>query len=568
MSRKILVPIILIVCFSLFSIGAGTNPALLTKSYAADHYDVTITIQPNNTLIVTETIAFHFTGGPFTYTFRDLEYTNLDEIDRLQASMDGQALLQGTQAGQVEIAVGKPLKVTWHFAPTSDSTHEFTLTYRVQGAIRQNAAADSLIWRAIPETHDYTIAHSTIRIEYLSDLMPLDAPTLDGVPAELEAGERAAVFTTQQIDEDTPVDVSVHFLAGSLISQPPAWQVQQSQTDRKIASALPFGLGAAVLVGLIGLIGVGLMGQSFRREGDPGDASTQTFSVPPRPIPPAVAARLTGSSTTFLGTFFDLARRGLLRIEEGPKKWGSRTFEVLRLPSNERLQDHEQIFVEAFFRKAKSDRVALSEIASLAYNNQFTQALDQELTAAGWRDAKRSAQRTRFLAFSGLGMLFSGGALLVGFLLAVIGASPWALPAAAVLIGGSVGLGGAGLISLLVAAFISTFSEEGVRQATAWKSFVNHLRDIARGREPVTSPDLFERYLPYAAGFGIATQWAKFFQKMTGVPVPAWFHGLQTGLEDGSFVAIMAAISAADTSASVATSGGAGASGGGASGAG
>lgn len=44
-----------------------------------------------------------------------------------------------------------------HFSPTSDSTHEFTLVYRVLGAIRQEANADALIWRLIPEEHDYII---------------------------------------------------------------------------------------------------------------------------------------------------------------------------------------------------------------------------------------------------------------------------------------------------------------------------------------------------------------------------------------------------------------------------
>jgi hypothetical protein len=67
----------------------------------------------------------------------------------------------------------------------------------------------------------------------------------------------------------------------------------------------------------------------------------------------------------------------------------------------------------------------------------------------------------------------------------------------------------------------------------------------------------------------MATEWAKFFQKQANVLIPEWFMSLQSGMEDGSFIAIMAAISAADSSASVASGGdGGGASGGGASGAG
>ncbi len=121
----------------------------------------------------------------------------------------------------------------------------------------------------------------------------------------------------------------------------------------------------------------------------------------------------------------------------------------------------------------------------------------------------------------------------------------------------------------MVTAFISPLSEEGLRQAVAWKSFSNYLRNVTRGREIVPSPDVFERYLPYAAAFGMATEWTKYFQKMSDMSVPGWFKGLQSSVEDGSFAAILAAVSAADSSDAAAGGGGAaGASGGGASGAG
>ncbi|RPJ42182.1 MAG: DUF2207 domain-containing protein [Chloroflexi bacterium] len=302
---------------------------------------------------------------------------------------------------------------------------------------------------------------------------------------------------------------------------------------------------------------------------------------PPRPIAPALAARLTGSSTGFLGTLFDLARRGTLRIEEGPRKWTGRTFEIVRLDGahlesarSEHAQDlssHEQVFFQALFHKAKADRTNLSEIGSLSYNSCFSAVLDEELVAAGWKDPERQKRRTRFLAWTGLGLLLGLLVLVVGITLAVAPQpfNTWIMTTALVLIGGGAAVSGVCLVGLLIAALISTQSDEGVRQATAWNSFAGYLRNITRGREPGISPDLFERYLPYAAAFGLATEWAKYFQKQAEVPVPEWFQGLQSSLDDGSFVAIMAAISSADSSASSAggASGG-GASGGGASGAG
>jgi len=82
-------------------------------------------------------------------------------------------------------------------------------------------------------------------------------------------------------------------------------------------------------------------------------------------------------------------------------------------------------------------------------------------------------------------------------------------------------------------------------------------------------PDLFDLYLPFAAGNGMAERWAKAFQKQGGAPLPDWFRTLSGNMDGSEFAAIVAVLVAADSSVSVSgDAGGAGASGGGASGAG
>jgi hypothetical protein len=330
------------------------SPALAEKSYLAERFDVSIAVQPDGTLNISETIVFRFTGGPYTYVFRELAFNNLDEIENIQASLDGQALGQGTQPGQVEITTGQQTNVTWRFAPTQDSVHEFTLMYQVKGAIRQDTAADTLIWRAIPAQHEYTINNSAIHLEYPAGVLPMTSPSLSVNWASFEAGSTGATFTMNAIEADTPVDITVSFPRQSLVAQPPAWQAEQQQQAQRTNMGLPFGLGAAALATLLGVVGVFLAGRSFRRETAIAHKNAyQNFSAPPRAIPPALAAKLTGSSVPFLGTLFDLARRGVLRIEEGPKKWGNRTFEVIRQSTSERMQPHEQVFLDALFKKAR-----------------------------------------------------------------------------------------------------------------------------------------------------------------------------------------------------------------------
>jgi len=555
---------------------AGVFPATVfaDKDYYAETFEVLVDIQPDGNLLVTETVTFRFDGGPFTYVFREIPRVEMDDIQVREISMDGIVLPAGDEAGQAEIVEGNPVRITWHFEPTSDSTHVFVLSYRVEGAIHHGTDADTLLWRAIPAEHEYLVKRSVIQIRYPSGLVPLGDPTLHGSAFEMEEGQGEVIFTTGEIPPDTEVKAGLSFPAGSLASQPPAWQREQEQRtleEEKMSGAFPLGLGATVITGLLGTLAVILFGRGFRHEDDSVPYPNQNFTAPPASIPPALAAHLTQSGTAFLGTLFDLARRGVLSIEEGPKKWGSRTFDVVRQPTQEALKPHEQAFMQVLFRKAKENRIALSNISSLAYAGEYTKAIEAEAIALGWKDAERVSGRNRFLILAGLGLLAGMVIVFAGILLAALSlfTSIWIKTLGVILIGAGIGTSLASLAGLLVAALISTLSAEGLRQTAAWNSFAGYLHNITLGRAPAVAPNLFELYLPYAAGFGIATEWAKFFEKMANVPIPAWFQGLQSSVDDGGFIAIMAAVSAADSSASVATGAdGGGGSGGGSSGAG
>lgn len=207
------------------------------RSYYSERFDVQIDIQDNGSLIVTETVVFYFEGGPYTYAFRDLALRELDRVEILEASMDGQVLPQGDQAGQVEVhADNDPIEITWHFSPTSDTARTFTLKYLVEGNIRRVDGLDALSWRAIPEEHEYVIRSSTISIQYPPDLTPTGDPTLKGAQAQLEQNPGQIVFKTTNILKDRPLIVTVHFPQGALIDRTPAWQTRQierSQQDRK-----------------------------------------------------------------------------------------------------------------------------------------------------------------------------------------------------------------------------------------------------------------------------------------------------------------------------------------------
>jgi hypothetical protein len=144
--------------------------------------------------------------------------------------------------------------------------------------------------------------------------------------------------------------------------------------------------------------------------------------------------------------------------------------------------------------------------------------------------------------------------------------NPDLIPFAAAGAGAGVGLFVLSIALLVYAGTYSVLTPSGEEQAARWKGFAEYLRQVSKGKEPAIRPDYFERYLSYAAVFGLGAGWAKYFKNLGGVPLPVWFHAMAGS--DGDFGAMVAVMAASDSSGASAGAAGGGASGGGSSGAG
>ena len=261
MSRKTLLPI-LIALVALTVLAAA--PAWAAKDYRAERFDVQFDLQPDGSALVTETVVFRFEGGPFTYAFRDIEPTETDGVTFIAASMDGETMPLGTNAGQVEVTGTDPLKVKWHFAPTSDTTHEFAVRYRVDGVVRK-LGADTIRWRAVPQVHDYPIDRSTVTLTYPATARPIEPPTLDREfeSSPLPNGYR---LTTNDIPANQEVILTARFAAGTAAPTAPQWQMRQQQVDAAASRALPIGLLAGMATLILGGLGLFTYARAHSRE--------------------------------------------------------------------------------------------------------------------------------------------------------------------------------------------------------------------------------------------------------------------------------------------------------------
>lgn len=542
------------------------------KEYAAQRFESRVAVQPDGSLLVREDITFRFEGGPFTYVVRELALRQLSGIDGLQATLDGRPLPEGRTAGSIEIEDGDPIRATWHVEPLEDSSHTFGLSYRVEGALRREGEAARLIWRVVPEQHEYAIESGQVTFELPSGARLLGRADLDGARVlGSSAADDRVTLRFDGVAPDTPVDLTVDFDPGVIPLPADADAPQASSGWTFDPGILWIALG---LAGVGGVAGIGSVVGWWRKAwaDRPAVPPTHLRVELPAKLPPALAATLLGGRSPALGTLFDLAAREVIRIEQSPTRWNQRSYSITWSATPQpSLLPHEQGLLRALFKPPAGPGASVSisdagpRLAADPPGHQ--QPLRAQLIDRGWLDLQLEKERNRMLAAGVLGFLLGSGLVILGMIglglpdLQGIGWVP--------LLGGVMaGLGGAagmaGIAALVLSVSITALTPDGESRRAAWRGFEMYLKDVARGGSMVVQTRLFDRYLPYAAAFGMASSWARHFQKLGVAEVPSWFHGL----EAADFGDVTAAIVASTMSVSTSADGGAGASGGGASGAG
>lgn len=568
MARKIFAFLLLI---GLFLLPGAT---VQDKSYVAERFDVNVQAQGDGSLVVEETVDFRFSGGPFTYVFRELPTDHTDGIVEISAGVDSIPWPQGSEAGEIEIEEGNPIRVTWHLPPTFDVTQSFTLRYKPLGVVRRTADADVLDWQALPDDYDYAIGSSRVMISYPLTAELLSDPQVLVGSATVETGDGQAIFDVRNLAPGDPLVVRLSFAPGSLISAPPAWQAREArQRDLMWLWAV-----AAVLILAGGLAVLWLVYRPYRRS---VRESGGLAYHPPSDLAPAQAGILqAGRATTGwqhgLATLFDLAGRGYMTIEEIPTgKWyRSQDFSITRLeapvshPAAD-LRPHEAALLDILFNDKTGPRevIAMSELGRVITSSRwkgYSEALLDEMRAADLLSPKREAFGVRLIAVGVTLMFLFLIVLALIFLVFFQMTGPYPVLVAFSLLA-------LGLIWAVAGGTMSQLSDRGAQWAAQWEPYYRYLQQAARGKVEIAEPDKFERDLPFAAAYGLAEPLAKRYRQAGVRAAPAYFHSLQAadGAEMAAMIAVISAASSSGGAAGAAAgAAGAAAAGGGASGAG
>jgi hypothetical protein len=591
--------------------------ALHARDITIRDYQSDVVVNRDGTTEVTETLRVYFEGS-WNGIFRDLSLQHMTgQGRRTRLDVDVLGVTDGQGHG-LTFAREKPesgvLRLRISVPGASDAERTVVIRYRVNNAVRYFFAADSggahdeLYWNVTGNDWDFPIEHARARFTVPDGALPTQAHAYTGY-----SGSTASDATVTVAGQTVTAEVTRTLAAREGLTLAVAWPagVLARPSEEALRTRMLLSLWPLLLLPLSFV----LMLRRWMRHGrDPREQAIVVQYAPPEEMTPAEVGTLVDNSADLrdiTSTLVDLAVRGFVGIEEVEDKhlFGlvSNTDWVfhLRTESTEGLQVHERRFLDALFSGASSGP-AWGVVKEMRERAAAARAAGQEVPAgefaagpsapADQPSVRLSSLRNSFYKslptiregiFDRLlergyylkrpdtvkGAWMAGGIVLavlsgVGGMSLVDAGLGWVDPVAL-----AVGGVASGIVVAIFGALMAARTEKGARAREASLGFREFLDkvDSDRYRRMITSPEMFERYLPYAMAFGVEGRWAKAFEDIYREP-PGWYAGSDYHAFSAShFSASMSSMgtSAASTmSSSPSGSGGGGSSGGGSGGGG
>jgi len=134
-----------------------------------ERFDVTIVVNGDGTLDITEAQTIRFTRGTFTQGARSIPMRYLSRIDNWSMT-DGDGMLyeQAAFAGQensftVDQSRGQ-YEVRWFFPPIRNESATYVIQYKVHDALRFYEGGDQVWWKAIFGDRPFPVLAGQVRV--------------------------------------------------------------------------------------------------------------------------------------------------------------------------------------------------------------------------------------------------------------------------------------------------------------------------------------------------------------------------------------------------------------------
>ena len=506
--------------FSLFACEAQARELRIEK------FSSEILVAPNGSIDVTEVITVRFIGGPWHGLYRSIpvEYVTPQQLNyslfltvKNIADSDGNKL-------KFEASRERHYRKLKIFVPNADnSTHTISIEYTVSDALRFFEDHDELYWNITGDEWDVPIQTADARIILPEGTTNIRANVFTGSfrstahDADVGVvGNGVEVRTRDPLRYHEGLTVAVAFDKG-FVHEPTAFD----KLSLFLRSNWPLGLPFITFAIMFYLW--------WTRGRDPRLRPIAAQYEPPDQLTPGEAGTLVDNSADMrdiTSSIVDLAVRGYMVIEEHQKDRmlglvHDKDYNfVLKKERSEwgTLKPHEQVLLNGFFTMGTvGESVSMSNLENRFYKNlpDIKSRIFESLVTHGYYRRRPDSVRASYI---GIGVVIG--------LLSIWGGTG---------IASSMGMAPlpfiiAGVLSAVIICgfgwFMPAHTEQGARAlegVLGFEDFLNHV-ESDRFNRTIKTPQMFEKFLPFAMALGVEKNWSKAFQGIMTQP-PDWYRG-------------------------------------------
>jgi uncharacterized membrane protein len=487
-------------------------------------FDEQIYVRTDGTIDVTETIEAQFIGSwhgiyrtiPVEYSDpHGLNYTLF--IEDVSATDDVGQKLKLEQNRE-----GRYLKFKIYVPAAEDATRTITLHYRVLDAIRFFADHDELYWNVTGDEWQNAIELVTARIVLPEGVTGLHAIAYTGVfgshaqDAQVEIGSNyVQIRSSRRLGYRQGLTAVVGFDKGFV--QPPS---AGEQFMRLLRSNLPLFIPVIAFFVMLWLW--------WTRGRDPARNAISVQYEPPDKLTPGECGTLVDNEAAMrdiTATLVDLAVKGYMTIEQkdeshllGLTHSKEYIFHLKKPPTEwASARSHEQEMLSALFDDGATTDVRLSDLQNHFYTHlpAIRDRIFNALMSDGYYLHRPDTVKQGYM----------GAGILIGFLMTAgtrflsaitgIASGTWVIAGLAT-----------GAVIAIFGWFMSARTITGARALEKVLGFEEFLGRVEKDQieRLQKTPELFEKFLPYAMALQVEKKWVQAFSGIAMQP-PQWYQG-------------------------------------------
>lgn len=512
--------------FLFLTLAAALTAALpvSARQLTIQNFNVAVVIQTDSTIDVTETLTVNFEGEWHgLYRSIPVEYRGSMGLNKtLFVELESVADQDGSPLKYEVSRQGQYKRFKIYVPDASDATRTVVIRYKVLDAVTFFQDHDELYWNVTGNETDAPVENVSARIE-----LPAGVTGLHGEAFTGGYGQRGQDADVKIGDNVVQIGMQRPLFYHEGLTAVVGWDKGFVHEPGALAKTILFLRSNWPFV--IPILAFVFMAWFWYANGrDPRRNPISVQYEPPDQMSPAEAGTLVDNEVAMrdiTATIIDLAVRGYLKIEQ------QETSQALGLVHHKKfifhrvkaasewtsLKAHEMELLGALFDQGASDQVSLADLQNHFYMHlpAIRNSVFDGLMAGKYY--KRRPDRMQ-QGYYGAGIAIAFGSFFVATPI-----SNWlGIAYLTVLLPG---LFTAGIVALF-GHFMSARTVAGERELEKVLGFEDFLGRVEKDRieRMVKTPEMFEKFLPYAMALHVEKKWASAFQDIYKTP-PQWYSG-------------------------------------------